>query len=140
MICTFFGHRDTPAWVEEKLEKEVAALIEKQNVDTFYVGDQGNFDKMAQRVILSAKKKYGFVRGYIVLHCIPERMQPVELESFVPEGLECVPPRYAISHRNRWMAEHSDVVLAYVVRPFGGAAQYVSLAQKKNKKVIFLQK
>jgi len=139
MICTFFGHRDAPAWVEERLEAEVMTLIETRNADTFYVGDQGNFDKMAQRVILRVMKKDISIRGSIVLHRIPKRELSTELESFVPDGLECIPPRYAISHRNRWMVEHSDVVIAYVVRSFGGAAQCVSLAQKKNKTVIFLQ-
>lgn len=138
MICTFFGHRDTPAWVEAHLEREVTVLIENQKVDTFYVGDQGGFDKMAQRVIRQAMEKYDFVRGYIVLPRIPDHALPDGWKSFVPDGLEHSPPRFAVSHRNRWMVEHADIVIAYVVRSFGGAAQFVSLAQKKNKSIIFL--
>lgn len=50
-----------------------------------------------------------------------------------PEGLESVPLRFAISHRNKWMVEKSDYVIAYVNWNFGGAAQFYEMAKKKVK-------
>ena len=55
-----------------------------------------------------------------------------------PEGLESVPPRYAIDRRNRWMLDRSDYVVTYVRNPYGGAAKYKELAIKKHKTVIEL--
>ena len=58
--------------------------------------------------------------------------------TLLPEGIESVPPRFAIEYRNKWMIDHSDIVVTYVRRSFGGAAKFKKLAQKKKKTVIEL--
>ena len=58
------------------------------------------------------------------------------METIYPEGLECVHPRYAISWRNKWMIQESDVVVTYVAHSWGGAAKFEQLARKKKKRVI----
>ena len=50
--------------------------------------------------------------------------------------LESVPKRYAISRRNEWMVRESDIVVAYVIRGFGGAAKTLEFAQRKKKRII----
>lgn len=45
--CTFFGHKDTPTQIKPLLKAVLVDLIENKNVDTFYIGNQGNFDLMA---------------------------------------------------------------------------------------------
>ena len=45
--CTFFGHRDCPSSIKEKLYEEIERLISHHGVDTFYIGTQGSFDRMA---------------------------------------------------------------------------------------------
>lgn len=47
-----------------------------------------------------------------------------------------VPRRFAIDKRNRWMIDHSDFVITYVSRSFGGAAKFKEIAEKKNRVVI----
>ena len=44
----------------------------------------------------------------------------------------------AISVRNRWMVENSDIILSYIHRNFGGAFTAVKYAVRLNKKVINL--
>ncbi len=56
--------------------------------------------------------------------------------TLLPEGIEFIFPKYAISWRNKWMLERSDYVVCYITRPFGGAAQFVEMAKKKQKTVI----
>lgn len=51
-------------------------------------------------------------------------------------GHRDTPPKFAISKRNRWMIEHSDIVVTYVKYHFGGAAQWKVLAEKKGKKSL----
>ncbi|MBR5452389.1 MAG: hypothetical protein IKV36_05315 [Clostridia bacterium] len=50
MICTFFGHRDTPKCVEDKLRHVLLDLINSKNVTTFYIGNQGAFDFKQQAI------------------------------------------------------------------------------------------
>ena len=60
------------------------------------------------------------------------------LEALYPEGLESVPPRYAISWRNKWMIRESDMAVTYITHSWGGAAQFAELAAKQKKFVIEL--
>ena len=56
----------------------------------------------------------------------------------LPEGIEAVPPRFAIVWRNKWMLRQSDYVVTYVTHSWGGAAQFASLAERQKKTVIHL--
>ena len=38
MVCTFFGHKDTPKEIEPTLRSTLIDLIENKNVNVFYVG------------------------------------------------------------------------------------------------------
>lgn len=59
-------------------------------------------------------------------------------ETLYPEGLETVPQRFAIFHRNRWMVEHSDEVVCYVTHPWGGAHTAMEYARRKKKTIYML--
>ena len=55
--------------------------------------------------------------------------------SVYPE-LEKIPRRFAILHRNRWMVQSADVVVAYVLHDWGGAATTLRYAKQKRKRII----
>ena len=59
-----------------------------------------------------------------------------QYDSTVYPPLETVPRRFAISHRNRWMVESADVVVAYVLHDWGGAATTLRCAKQKKKQII----
>ena len=59
-----------------------------------------------------------------------------EFDSSVYPPLENVPRRFSISHRNRWMVESADVVVAYVLHDWGGAATTLRCAKQKKKQII----
>ena len=48
MVCTFFGHKDTPKEIEPTLRSTLVDLIENKNATMFYVGNNGNFDLMVR--------------------------------------------------------------------------------------------
>ena len=50
MVCTFFGRRNAPSSVKEKLSEAITDLI-KRGYDEFYVGNNGNFDFYVQSVL-----------------------------------------------------------------------------------------
>ena len=138
MICTFFGHRDAPQQIAEPLKRVLRQLIEEKGVTAFYIGNQGGFDRLVLNTLRALSLEYPFIRYAIVLAYLPTSEDRFECETVYPEGLETVPPRYAISHRNRWLVDHADVVVTYVIHSFGGAAQFKALAEKKGKSVINL--
>lgn len=135
MVSTFFGHRDAPYSLADELRKTIIELLETGNVDVFYIGNSGNFDKLVSRVLSELSSEYSFICR-IVLAYLPEYETTYNFDTIYPEGLENVPKRFAISYRNKWMIEHSDMVVAYVKRNYGGAYKYKELAKKKGKKVI----
>ena len=139
MICTFFGHRDTPPEIKNLLRKVISELIEKQGVNQFYVGNQGNFDAMARSLLAEFEQTHG-ISYEIVLAYLPRQEDPLcdTDHTLLPEGIESVPPRFAIEYRNKWMIDHSDIVVTYVTRSFGGAAKFKEIATKKQKSITEL--
>ena len=134
--CTFFGHRDCPGSVKASLYEAIERLICDQRVDTFYVGTQGSFDRMAYAALAELRQRYSHIKVYRVLAYMPKQSEADSADTIVPEGIENAHPRYAIIHRNYWMIDHSDYVIAYVTHTFGGAYQAVERAKKKGKILI----
>ena len=138
MICTFFGHSDTPETVKPTLKTAIIELIEKEHVTGFYVGNHGNFDRMAIS-ILSELAKIRCIRFYVVLAYQPTEKETAYLaHTVLPDGIETVPPRFAINYRNKFMLENADFVITYVTHPWGGAAKFKQMAEKKQKRIIEL--
>lgn len=137
MVCTFFGHRDTPKEIEPTLRSTLIDLIENRNVDLFYVGNNGNFDSMVYRQLEDLSKDYP-IKYYVVLAYMSVNKQINDIfndHTIIPEGIETIPKRFAISYRNKWMINQSDIVVTYVTRPFGGAAQFKEQAEKQGKTI-----
>lgn len=141
MVCTFFGHKNAPDFIYKRLEYEIINLIENEKVDTFYVGNNGQFDYMARNVLESITKKYKQVNYSVVLAYLPQKNNGYINyygKSVYPDGLENTPPKYAIIKRNDIMLNKADIVITYVTHGFGGAALFKEKALKKGKKVIEL--
>ena len=140
-VCTFFGHADSPTNIKKEIQKVIEDLILQKGVNTFYVGTNGNFDRMVQSVLVDLKKQYPNLECYTVLAYIPGIKPEFDtgyekLETLYPGGLEKVPKRFAIDWRNKWMVQQSDYVISYVRHSFGGAAKYMELAKRK-KKIVY---
>jgi len=132
--CTFFGHRDCPDSVKQKLEDTLVQLITENGVDRFYVGNQGNFDALVYRVLCELRGIYPHITVTVVLAYMPpeETANRYGSDAILPEGIEAVPKRYAISWRNKWMINQSEYVVTYVTRSFGGAAISAEIARKNG--------
>lgn len=135
--CTLFGHGDTPKEIERALKSALTDLIENKNVDTFYVGNNGNFD-VPVRSALSDLSAVHSIEYYVVLVYLPKTESGYSDHTLFPEGIENTPPKFRITYRNKWMVDHSDYAVTYVKYPFGGAAKYKELAETKGKKIIEL--
>lgn len=142
MKCCFFGHKDTPLNICEKLEAAIEKLITEDGANRFLLGNQGNFDMITFNILRKMKLKHPDISYCVVLAYMPTGKAAGSLydygETLLPEGIESVHPRFAISWRNKWMINESDTVVAYVTRTWGGAAKYVEIAAKKRKNIINL--
>ena len=137
--CTFFGHRDSPSSIRGVLSAEIERLINEKDVNTFYVGTQGNFDRMAYSVLAELRKRYQHIKVYRVLAYMPKPDDTGTVDTIVPEGIETAHPRYAIVSRNNWMIDRSDYIVAYITHPTGGAYQAVERAKRRNRSIISLK-
>ena len=61
-----------------------------------------------------------------------------DLSTIYPEGIECVPKKYAISYRNDWIVKKADVVICYIKHNYDGAAKFVEKAKEWEKLYVIL--
>jgi len=138
-VCTFFGHRDCPADIKPKLWAVLQDLVENHGVDQFYVGNHGEFDRMVRTALRELAQQYSHIDYAVVLAYLPQPNEDDDYSDTVfPEGIEMAPKRFAISWRNRWMLQRADIVVSYVTHDWGGAAQLVQQARRKEKHIISL--
>ena len=135
MVCTFFGHANAPKEIEPIIKSTLIDLIENKDVTTFYVGNHGNFDNMVVKVLQELSETYS-IKYYVVLAYMPKKNAIYDNHTLLPEGIELVHPKYAISWRNKWTIDKSDYVVTYVRRNFGGAYNFTQYAIKNSKIVI----
>ena len=139
MVCTFFGHKDTPKEIEPILRSTLIDLIENKNANVFYIGNNGSFDNMVRRQLEGLSHTYPITYSVVLAYLPTEKNKYDNLTNTIyPEGLETVPKRFAISWRNKWMIQQSDIVVTYVTHNFGGAAQFKEMACKIGKRITNL--
>ena len=133
--CTFFGHRDCPSDIRNRLKETLIDLIENHGVDFFYIGSHGQFDAMAHNILRELKTVYPMIEYTVVLAYMPQGTNEYIdfADTMLPEGIEHVPKRFAISRWNNWMLEHADYVVTYITHSWGGATQFAEKAKRKGK-------
>ena len=138
--CTFFGHRDCPSSIKPKLRDVLINLIENHAVDMFYVGQQGAFDGIVRSVLKELVLVYPHIRYAVVLERLSPKRDEFDTRDYsdtmLPEGIEAVHPRFAISWRNKWMIKQSYYVVTYITHSWGGAAQFAEMAERKGRTII----
>lgn len=143
MICAFFGHRDAPRSITPTLEKTIIKIIEQYPDITFYVGTHGGFDRMVISLLKKISAEYTMISCAVILAYLPTdktNTMCCDLPTIYPEGIECVPKKYAVSFRNDWIVRQADMVVCYITHDFGGAAKFVEKARKKGKIIYNVSK
>ena len=141
MKVTFCGHSDVSnpkevrAWLYEKVEQLI-----QLDADMFLLGGYGAIDRMAASVVWDLKQKYPQIQSVLVKPYLDREMDESKYDWTVYPGLETVPRRYAISHRNRYMVDEANFVVAYVLHSWGGAAQTLEYANQKKKSIVLYKR
>lgn len=137
LACTFFGHRECYGLDRAVLETAIENVI-NQGVNTFYVGNQGGFDRMVYSCLRQMREKYPQIHIGVVL-----AYHPVKPEQSVDMSDTMYPeltghPRFALERRNRWMIVRSNFCICYINHTWGGAYKFVRLARSRGLTIINL--
>lgn len=133
--CTFLGHRDCPDEIKPKLREVLIDLIENEGVEMFYVGRQGQFDAIVRSTLRQLTEAYPHIRYAVVLERVPGKQEGADYsDTMLPEGVEKVHPHYAISWRNKWMIDHADYAVTYIIHSWGGAVQSLKRAKARERR------
>ena len=135
--CFFVGHRDAGNELLARIQAAVENLILREGVTDFYVGNRGNFDRMAGASVRKLMETYPQIRLYLVLAYLPpigEELSEGFTGSVFPEGLESVPRRFAILRANRAMVDICDFLVAYAPHETGNAWKVLEHARRQERK------
>ena len=142
--CCGFGHREVFENISEQIETAVLMAI-KDGCDVFYTGAMGEFDSLFSSAVRRAKKAH----PHIKLICVKPYMtndintdrdyyRTMYDDVIIPDELAGVHYKAAIKARNRWIVDHSDLMIVYTIREHGGAYEALKYARRKGKGIIHL--
>ena len=148
MVITFIGHRSLydAVGMLEKIKNVLDEIIKKDEKTVFLLGGYGEFDAECAKACRQIAKENAscelvLVTPYMTeshLKKVKEMMTSKIYDTVLYPPLEQVPLRFAISKRNEWMIEQSDVIITFVRHSYGGAYKSLLYAQRKKKKMIHL--
>lgn len=140
---SFFGHREL--YDIRKLDEFLTPILKKilQTMDytTFLIGRNGEFDEYVASLIKRTRNELKIHNSELTL-VLPYSVKDIEYyEEYydgivVPAELHGAHPKSAITLKNRWMVERSDLVIVNVERENGGAYNAMQHAIKMRKRVI----
>ena len=141
----FAGHRyiEGNYDLEDRLEGIIKAVLRIKEYVEFYVGRNGDFDISVVSAIKRAQKNVGHHNSCLIL-LQPYPMKDDEYyEKFYDEVQYPVDsrthPKAAITKRNRWMIENSDLLVAFVEEGRGGGAMTtLKYAESRGLEIINL--
>lgn len=149
--CAFTGHRKIEERHKGKIEDLLLRAISfayTQGCRTFVTGGALGFDTLAARELIRFRLSHPDVKLVIILPCrnqsdswSPSQISLYEYTLVNADEIEYVADEYTdgcMKERNQRLADLSDIMIAYVQRPYSGAAQTVRMAAKKGKTVYNL--
>ena len=145
MIITFCGHSNCLFNDEEKekLKQLLIKEIRKNPTCKFYLGGYGDFDSLCLRTLRELKKEFQSIELIFITPYLDKNYSKLEFAKYhyddvIFPPLEKVPRKFAILKRNEWMVNEADLVIAYVMYSWGGAAKTLEYAKRKKKTIINL--
>jgi len=134
--CFFIGHREATESLVQYLFDAVLRHVEEYGVGEFIVGKYGNFDALAVKAVIQAKKLYPHVR--LTLLCA---YHPAVQGFVLPDGFDeayypftkHVPMRFSIVRANQKAIDVSDYLIAYACHP-GKSRDFLEYARKREKR------
>ena len=141
----FIGHRKIEDFrgLEEQIEQIACRLIKEKVFVEFYVGRNGDFDVLAASAVKRAQGKQGNHNSSLILL----QPYPTKDDGYYRDYYDevCYPvegrvhPKFAITKRNQWLVNHSNLLIAFVeAGRKGGAFATLKYAQRYGVAVLNL--
>lgn len=138
--CAFFGndYRWSRNDIIEQIKEQVLYLINKEGIDTFYVGSKGGYERDAYNAVLQIKKDNPSIQIIFVASSMKEVNDGERyLDNFIyPDRAAIGYKRWCIAYRNNWIVENTDFIISY--NQYEGRAFEVC-KRAKNKGVTVIE-
>jgi len=134
--------------LKEKIKAQIINLIENENVDTFLVGEIGGYEEDAYDTVLEVFKSYPDIHITLVVSKTSE-LHDIGIDGsgiihqrrfchdwIYPDKSAVGYKRWCIVHRNRFIIENTDFIIAY--NEYKGRA-YEFCKQAKNKGITVIE-
>jgi hypothetical protein len=143
---SFFGHRilASTRQIEETVECMGKELIRTKDFVEFLVGRNGDYDILVASSVKRAQKAMGKQNSVLVL-VLPYGVKDFEYyreyyDDIVIPITEKTHFKAAITKRNRWMVENSDLVIGFVQNQSGGAYAALKYASESGVETVNINK
>ena len=148
--CCFTGHRRIPPddlpFVAAALRREILRLVSEEGIVTFLSGGAVGFDTLAAETVLDVAREAPGVSLVIVRPCADQAhgwsaRDAARHDAILARANEVVTlaPAYrpgCMQARNRYLVDHSSVVLCYLTERSGGTAYTVRYAVSQGLPII----
>ena len=145
MIITFFGHSNClfNDDIKKQLKNILVGEIIKNPTCKFYLGGYGDFDGFCLRTLKDLKVDFPEIELIFITPYLDKNYSKLEFAKYhyddvIFPPLESVPRKFAILKRNEWTVDSADLVIAFVMYSWGGAAKTLEYAKRKKKTIINL--
>lgn len=141
-ICCFAGHSQLYCYddIYKKCLSVIDNLISTENIYEFWVGNYGDFDKLASKAVRELKEKNKEIKlNLIIPYLTTEINQYKELfyknydNILIADIPENSPKKIQIIKSNQYMINSSHILVCYVKHSYGGALKTLEYAIKQNK-------
>lgn len=145
--CCGFGHSDIYKINEKDLIPILEKIITEYCITVFLAGGIGRFDGLFSSSVRTLKTKYPHINLILVKPYLTKELNRDKAfyetfydEIIIPEISANAFYKSAITIRNKWMIDKSECVISGVYKNYGGAFNAIKYAERKNKKIIYLNK
>lgn len=144
-VC-FFGHRKLQdiKKIDDSMPRIIENLIYTKPFVEFLIGRNGEFDEYVASLIKSAQKKTAKQNSSLTL-VLPYTVANISYfelyydDIIIPDNSQNAHHKRAITIRNQWMIQRSDLVIVNVDHPSGGAYSALKYAKQLNKNLINIE-
>ena len=144
--CCFAGHSQVyDANLKDRVLDTVRGLFLDSGVSEFWVGNYGQFDKIAASAVRSLKQELPTISLSLVIPYLTQEINEYREEYYkdydsiimadIPEN---TPRNLKIIKANQFMVDNSDYLVCYVNTSWGGAVKTMEYGLKKNVRVMNL--
>lgn len=151
MVCSFTGHR----YIEPERRAALVELLGRaieyayaEGCRTFMTGGAIGFDTLAAREVIRFRISHGDVRLVLVLPCLEqdlkwnaEQKNSYNFTLSVADEVIYTSEIYTkkcMAVRNKFLAEHAHMLIAYSGRTNSGSAQTLRMAEHMKKRIYNL--